>query len=227
MKLWKFLHLPLSPYLPAGLVRVARNAVAQFLFSGLLTILSVAPASAEGIFVPSPVTKGVLLVASPALSDPNFHHTVLLLVKHGSGGTLGLVLNRSTDVLLSQALPSLKGLNGTDHRLFTGGPVDPTRLLVLFRLKEAPPDAQPVINGLYVGGTPALLERVLTEAKPTEVFKAFAGYAGWAPGQLEFEMLQGSWGVLPLEAIDIFSKDPATLWQDSVARLQTPRVISH
>jgi len=176
--------------------------------------------------VPSPVAKGVLLVASPSLSDPNFHQTVLLLVKHGAGGSLGLVLNRSTNVLLSQALPHLNVLHGTNHRLFAGGPVEPTRLLLLFRLTEPPPDAQRVIDGLYVGGTPALLERVLTAAKPTEVFKAFAGYAGWAPGQLEFEMLQGSWGVLPIEGSDIFSKDPATLWPDSLVRLQAPRVIS-
>lgn len=176
--------------------------------------------------MPSPVTRGVLLVASPSLNDPNFHHTVLLLVKHGSEGTLGLVLNRSTNVLLSQVLPHLTALNGTDHRLSVGGPVEPTRLLLLFRLKEAPADARPVIDGLYVGGTPALLERVLTQAKPTEAFRAFAGYAGWAPGQLEVEMRQGSWGVLPLEGIDIFSKDQDSLWSDSVARLQGPRVIS-
>jgi putative transcriptional regulator len=166
-------------------------------------------------------------VASPSLNDPNFHHTVLLLVKHGSEGTLGLVLNRSTNVLLTQVLPNLTALKGTNHRLFVGGPVEPARLLLLFRLKEAPADARPVIDGLYIGSTPALLERVLTEAKPTEDFRAFAGYAGWAPGQLEFEMLQGSWAVLPLEGVDIFNKDQASLWPNSIARLQSPRVISH
>ena len=93
-------------------------------------------------------------------------------------------------------------------------------------MKEPPADARPVIDGLYIGSTPALLERVIIEAKPTENFRAFAGYAGWAPGQLEFEMLQGAWAVLPLEGVDIFSKDQASLWPDSVARLQTPRVIS-
>ena len=201
--------------------------LAGFLCSGLLAILAVGSASAERTFASSSITKGMLLVASPSLTDPNFRQTVLLLVKHGDEGTLGLVLNRSTNVRLSQVLPNLTALNGSDHRLFTGGPVEPTRLLLLFRLKEPPADARPVIDGLYVGGTPALLERVLTEAKPTEAFRAFAGYAGWAPGQLEFEMRQGSWGVLPLDGFDIFGKDPATLWPDSVMSLQSPRVISH
>jgi putative transcriptional regulator len=199
----------------------------RVLCGGLLTLLSVGSVLAEERFPPAPITKGVLLVASPSLSDANFDHTVLLIIKHGPEGTLGLVLNRSTNVRLSQVLPNLTVLNGTNHRLFVGGPVEPARLLLLFRSKVPLADARPILDGLYVGGTPGLLERVFTEAQTTGVFRAFGGYAGWAPGQLEFEMLQGSWGVLPLEGVDILGKDPASLWPDSVARLQTPRVISH
>lgn len=227
MNLLRCLDLPTSRFAQTTSVRVAQSTFQKCLWGGLLTVFSVGSAWAEGAFVPSSITKGVLLVASPSLNDPNFHHTVLLLVKHGSEGTLGLVLNRPTNVLLSKVLPNLRALNGTDHRLFVGGPVEATRLLLLFRLKEPSADARPVIDGLYVGSTPGLLERVLTEAKPTEDFRAFAGYAGWAPGQLEFEMLQGSWAVLPLKGVDIFSKDQASLWPDSITRLQTPRVISH
>ena len=227
MSLLRCLDLSESRSLPTCGVRTSGSALQILLWGGLLTVLSAGSVGAEAAFVPSPVTKGVLLVASPSLNDPNFHHTVLLLVKHGSEGTLGLVLNRSTNVLLSQVLPNLTALSGTDHRLSVGGPVEPTRLLLLFRLKEPPPDARPVIDGLYVGSAPGLLERVLSEAKPTEVFRAFAGYAGWAPGQLEFEMRQGSWAILPLEGIDIFGKDQTSLWFDSIARLQAPRVISY
>lgn len=213
-------------YSLSACVRVSQSILQSALCVGLLTVISVGSVWSEDPFRPSPVTKGVLLVASPSITDPNFHHTVLLLIKHGSEGTLGLVLNRSTHVFLSQVLPNLTALNGTDHRLFAGGPVEPARLLLLFQLKDAPADARPVIDGLYVGSTPALLERVLTEAKPTEVFRAFAGYAGWAPGQLEFEMRQGSWAVLSLDGADIFGKDPASLWPDSLARLQAPKVVS-
>lgn len=227
MRLLRCLDLPTSQNLATMWMHAPGSALRTLLWGGLLTLLCVGSVRAEVAFVPSPVTKGVLLVASPSLNDPNFHHTVLLLVKHGPEGALGLVLNRSTNVLLSQALPNLTGLSGTDHRLSVGGPVEPTRLLLLFRLEEPSTETRPVIDGLYVGGTPALLERVLTEAKPTERFRAFAGYAGWAPGQLEFELHQGSWGVLPLEGVDIFGKNQASLWQDSVARLQSPRVISH
>lgn len=226
MDLLRCLHRLVPRHSPGTCVRAARSTLQRVLCAGLLIVLSAGSVLAEDAFVPSAVTKGALLVASPSLNDPNFHHTVLLLIKHGSEGTLGLVLNRSTNVRLSQVLPNLTALNGTDHRLFAGGPVEPTRLLLLFRLKDPPADARPVIDGLYVGSTLALLERVLTEAKPNEMFRAFAGYAGWAPGQLEFEMLQGSWGVLPLDGVDIFGKDPASLWPESLARLQAPRVVS-
>jgi len=208
---------------PAG----AMKTLASVLLAGLLTVLQATPALAGGEFEPSSVARGVLLVASPSLADPNFREAVILIVEHGPEGTLGLILNRSTHVLLSEALPDLTVLKGTSYRLFAGGPVEPTRLLLLSRLKEPPPDVRPVFDGVYVGGTPDVLERIITQAKPTEAFRAFAGYAGWAPGQLAFEMLEGSWAVLPPDSFNIFDKDSATLWSDCISRLQAPRVISY
>jgi putative transcriptional regulator len=201
--------------------------MASLLLGGLLTVLPAGPAPAEGEFSPSSIKKGVLLVASPTLGDPNFYQTVVLVVEHGPGGTLGVILNRSTKVLLSEALPDLAVLKGTTYRLFAGGPVEPTRLLLLFRLKEPPPDALSVFDGVYVGGTRNVLERIITRAKPTEAFRAFGGYAGWGPGQLEFEMLQGAWAVLPPDSTGIFDQDPESFWEDCVRRLQGPRVIAN
>jgi putative transcriptional regulator len=197
-----------------------------FLLAGLLTIPTTPPLAANE-FAPSSVQKGVLLVASPSLNDPNFHHSVVLILEHGPGGTLGVILNRSTDVLLSEALPDLNILKGTTFKLFAGGPVEPRRMLLLSRLKEPIADVRSVFDSVYVGGTSAVLERIITQGKPSEAFRAFAGYAGWAPGQLGFEMLQGSWAVLPPDSINIFDQDPGRLWPDSVSRLQAPRTISH
>jgi putative transcriptional regulator len=205
----------------------AIKTLASVLLAGFLTVLQATPALADGEFEPSSVARGVLVVASPSLADPNFREAVILIVEHGSEGTLGLILNRSTHVLLSEALPDLTVLKGTSYRLFAGGPVEPTRLLLLSRLKEPPADVRPVFDGVYVGGTPEVLERIITQAKPTEAFRAFAGYAGWAPGQLAFEMLEGSWAVLPPDSFNIFDKDSATLWSDCISRLQAPRTISY
>lgn len=209
-----------------GISGVGRT-VASFLFAGLLTLLHAASVVASTEFAPSSVENGVFLVASPSLQDPNFRQSVVLIVEHGRAGTLGLVLNRSTGVLLSEALPDLTVLQGTTHRLFAGGPVELNRLLLLFRLKEPPAGSRLIFDGVYMGDTPKILERIIAQAKPTDTFRAFAGSARWAPGQLKYEMLQGAWAVLPPDSKGIFDKDPATFWQDCIDRLQAPRVISY
>jgi putative transcriptional regulator len=191
----------------------------------VLTLLAGGSALAGPEFSPSSVEKGVFLVASPSLNDPNFRQTVVLVLDHGSQGTLGLILNRATDMLLSEALPDVSVLKGTTHRFFAGGPVQPNVLLLLSRLQKAQPDMRSVFDNVYVGGNPDALERIMRQAGPAARFRAFAGYAGWGPGQLGFEMLQGSWAVLSAES-NLFDKDPAALWPDSLARLQAPRVIS-
>ena len=200
------------------------RASASFLLVGLLTVLYAGPALAAKEFSPASLEKGVLLVASPSLDDPNFRQAVVLVVEHGPEGTVGLILNRSTNVLLSKALPDIPVLKGTSYRLFAGGPVEPTRFLLLFRLKEPPADARSVFDGVYLGRTPKVLERIITQAKPTDTFRAFVGFASWVPRQLEAEMLLGAWAILPPDSFSIFDKDPGTLWKDSISRLQAPRV---
>lgn len=217
---------PLPEYSIALNSTLIRRAIATFLLGGFLSVLHAVPAPAAMEFEPSSVEKGVLLVAHPSLDDPNFRQAVVLIVEHGSQGTMGLVLNHSTYMLLSHALPDLTVLRGTTYRLFKGGPVEPTRLLLLYRLKEPPADARSVFDGVYIGGASGVLERIITQAQPTEAFRAFAGFAAWAPGQLKSEMLQGAWGALPPDAIGIFDKDPALLWSDCIKSLQGPRVIS-
>jgi putative transcriptional regulator len=204
-----------------------RKAIASFLMAGLVIVLQAIPVIGSTGFSPSSVEKGVFLVASPSLIDPNFHETVVLIVEHGSGGTLGLIVNRSTRMPLSEALPDLTVLKGTTHRLFTGGPVEPTRLLLLVRLREPPIGFRSVFDGVYVGGALGIVERIITQAKPAETFRAYAGFARWAPGQLKYEIHQGAWAVLPPDSSGIFDKDPATLWQDCIGRLAAPRVISY
>jgi putative transcriptional regulator len=199
--------------------------MAGWLLLVLLTALHTAPAVAGTEFSPSAVEKGVFLVASPSLNDPNFRQTVVLVVEHGAQGTLGLILDRTTNMLLSEALPNVPALKGTTHKLFVGGPVQPSVLLLLSRLKAPQPEMRSVFDSVYLGGTPDVLQQILAEAGPSARFRAFAGYAGWGPGQLGFEMLQGAWAVLPPEG-NLFDRDPASLWADSIARLQAPRVIS-
>lgn len=215
-----------SDHLTASNLANTGKVLVNLLIGGVFTILYAIPVLAGTEFTPWPVTKGALLVASPSLTDQNFHQSVVLILEHGPAGTVGVILNRPTKVLLSEALPNLPVLKGTTYPLFAGGPVEAARMHLLFRLREAPTDARSLFDGVYVGGTPDMLARIITQPKPTEAFRAFAGYASWAPRQLEAEMGLGAWAALPPDAASIFDQDPATLWKNCLRRLQAPRVIS-
>ena len=158
--------------------------------------------------------KGVFLVAAPALRDPNFRQTVVLLCEHGPEGALGVVVNRPTAMLVSEALPQVPVLEGQHHVLFSGGPVQPNHVLVLFRLSETPTDTHHVFDGVYLGGDMGVLERLITIPTGTEAFRAYVGYSGWGPGQLEQEMKTGAWITLPADPTIVFEKEPALIWPD-------------
>lgn len=173
-----------------------------------------------------PLKAGIFLVASPNLGDPNFRQTVVLICIYGPEGTLGVIVNRPTDLLLSEALPAMTALHGKPDVLYAGGPVQPNGLVVLFHVEREPADTRQVLQDVYMGGNIDTLARILSEPKANEAFRAYAGYAGWAPGQLEFEMAMGSWGIVPADAGSIFDKDPARLWDDLINALKTPQTIS-
>ncbi len=175
----------------------------------------------------SAIKKGVLLVAHPSLMDPNFRQAVVLVCEHGAEGTLGVIINRPTAVPLSEALPNVSILKGTSYVLFAGGPVQPDGILMLFRVAEAPDQLRKVLERVYLGLSREILERVIMKPNPTETFRAYAGYAGWAPGQLEFEMAMGSWAAMPADPSSIFDKMPDTLWMELVEAMQAPRVIRY
>jgi putative transcriptional regulator len=166
--------------------------------------------------------KGVFLVAAPSLRDPNFRQTVVLLCEHGPEGALGVVVNRPTAMLISEALPDIPVLEGQRHVLFSGGPVQPNQVLILYRLAHEPVDTHHVFNGVYLGGDLSMLERVITKPVGAEAFRAFVGYSGWGPGQLESEMKTGSWITLPADSSVVFQKDPLSIWPDILRSLGKP-----
>jgi putative transcriptional regulator len=157
--------------------------------------------------------RGQLLVSSPALQDPNFRRTVVLIAHHDTEGAMGLVLSRPSDVAATDAVPSLEGLPGAEGPVYVGGPVQPDAFMVLAEFADITDAAVPIIGG--VGFMPA-------EAEPDEIsirrLRLFAGYAGWAPGQLEAELAEPAWIVVPAEAGDAFADDPDELWRDVLRR---------
>lgn len=164
----------------------------------------------------TPLAKGVFLIATPALRDPNFRQTVILLCEHGPEGALGVVVNRPTEMNIAEVLPQVPVLEGQGHRVYAGGPVQKNSLLVLYRLNEEIEDTHAVLEGVYLGGNMDTLERILEVPGEEESFRAYMGYSGWGPGQLETEMESGSWLTMPARSHLVFDEDSQALWGEVI-----------
>lgn len=163
--------------------------------------------------------KGIFLVAAPSLRDPNFRQTVVLLCEHGAEGALGVVVNRPTAMSISEALPQVPIIEGAGHVLYAGGPVQTNQVMLLYRGEQLPENSHPVFDGVCLGGDVGMVERILIGSPTKESFRAYLGYSGWGPGQLESEMRTGSWITLPADSTMVFEKDPAHVWPDILLTL--------
>ena len=166
---------------------------------------------------------GCLLVATPVLEDPNFRRTVILVVEHEAAeGTLGVVLNRPTDVPVERVLDSWSELVTGPSVVFKGGPVAPTSALAIGLV---PGDAEPLgWHALDGAAAVSRLGLVDLDAPPDllapaiDRLRVYAGYAGWAPGQLKAEIDEGAWYVVAAEPADAFAGQPEGLWAGVLRR---------
>jgi putative transcriptional regulator len=153
--------------------------------------------------------KGQLLIASATLLDPNFKQTVVLVAEHGEEGAMGLVLNRPSETSVAEAVPHLEGLGGENALVFVGGPVETAAVVVLAEFDD-PDNAASLVFG-DVGFVPADADTSVL-AGATRRARIFAGYAGWAAGQLEAELEEEAWILEPALVEDVFSADAEQLW---------------
>lgn len=161
---------------------------------------------------------GRLLVALPALRDPNFDRTVVLIVDHDHDGTLGVVLNRPSTLPLTEHAGEWLSTAAPPARVFVGGPVQPDRGLALaWWLPEVTPDEtiRTVTSRTGVVDLDADPERVRAQVTGLRIF---AGYAGWGPDQLTAEIAEGAWVVLTAEPGDVVHPHPERLWSEVLAR---------
>ncbi|THC47550.1 YqgE/AlgH family protein [Streptomyces sp. A1499] len=175
---------------------------------------------------------GRLLVATPALADPNFDRAVVLLLDHDEEGSLGVVLNRPTPVDVADILEGWGDLAGAPGVVFQGGPVSLDSAL---GVAVVPGDEASAAGSRPRGGggggdlvgfrrVHGAIGLVDLEAPPELLSPAlgslriFAGYSGWGPGQLETELADGAWYVVESEPGDISSPDPERLWRAVLRR---------
>ncbi len=158
--------------------------------------------------------RGKLLIASPALGDPNFARTVVLITEHNDEGAMGVVLNRPSETAVDEVAPELASVVGGEP-VFIGGPVQPQALVVLAEFTD--PDAAAWIVAADVGFVAGDTEHSEID-QVARRGRVYAGYSGWGAGQLESELGEEAWIVEPPLPAELFCEAPASLWQDVLTR---------
>ena len=128
---------------------------------------------------------------------------------------MGVVLNRVSPVTVEDAVPPIAPLAGPEDLVYIGGPVQPQAVVVLADFVN--PEQAEALVVETVGFVPGEIEDASDVGELRSV-RVFAGYAGWAPGQLEGELEEGSWVVVPAMPSDVFTSDPDKLWSDVLRR---------
>lgn len=159
----------------------------------------------------------ILLVASTQMQDPRFMRTVVLVTRHGRSPPLGVIINRPLPTTLGEIIPQLPD-DEAKRPLFFGGPIAPNTLVFLFRSNQGSDDAIAVAKDIHLGRSSATLNELLSGRHAHSGLRVFAGYAGWADGQLENEIRRGGWHVLPLDRELLFDKDVAQIWPELIRR---------
>ena len=163
--------------------------------------------------------NGLLLVAKPSLSDPNFSRTVVLVTQTEDGGTVGVIVNRPTTLKLRQFLSDEFNTSNYRDPVYVGGPVLRQTVVVLFRAKARPAaPAFHVLKGVYLTMHPDNIKPLL--ANKSARYRVYAGFSGWAPRQLESEFMRDGWYFLQADEATVFRKDTEGLWQELLERAQ-------
>lgn len=167
---------------------------------------------------PGDLAPGRILVARRSLTDPLFVKSVILLVRYGKTGALGLMVNRRTTMPISRALSEMKAAASQSDPVFVGGPVELDSVFALTRAPRKPEGTRAVAGNIYFIGTKTTLEHALGHPASPSTLRIYLGYCGWAPHQLENEVLAGAWYIFNGSQRLAFDPKPATLWSRLITR---------
>ena len=189
-----------------------RTAIA---FLAILALVLALPAAAQQQLP----ANGLFLVAKPSLGDPNFSRTVVLVTQTPDGGTVGVIVNRPTTLKLSDFLSKEFDTANYKGALYFGGPVMRQALVVVFRSETVPAAAAfHVLKDVYLTMHPDNIESLL--ANPAARYRVYAGFSGWAPRQLESEIMRDGWYFLQADEATVFRESADGLWEDLLERAQ-------
>lgn len=160
---------------------------------------------------------GKILISEPFMLDPNFKRSVVLLVEHGDEGSVGLVWNQPTELVVSDILENFPEFKAKVH---IGGPVEPDTLHYIHTIGDVLTGAKEILSGVFWGGDFEILRAIIKsgDVNPNEVI-FFIGYSGWDPTQLEEEIEQNSWIVSDTSKENLFADTYDDFWKNTVKSL--------
>jgi putative transcriptional regulator len=169
-------------------------------------------------FSPEELAKGKILISEPFLGDPNFSRSVILLLEYSKeNGAVGFVLNKPTDLNMSDMIEEYPI---DSFRYHYGGPVKPENVFFLHTLGDSIDHSQQIIPGLWWGGDfDQITSLIKSGTVPQREVKFFGGYSGWAAQQLEDELLERSWILSSMSTEQIMKEDIDELWRESLKSL--------
>jgi len=169
---------------------------------------------------PAKPAPGKFLVARRDLDGSYFGRSIIYLIEHDGDGTLGLIVNRHSNIRLSEAMPDIEAERAQSHALHYGGPVGLQMLFVLVRGNSVPGAMTHVAEDIYVGSDQRIIEAIMTARLPSNEVRFYLGYSGWAGGQLNSELERGSWHVVAADTNAIFTDEADTLWYQLIEQLE-------
>jgi putative transcriptional regulator len=187
------------------------------------------PRAEQSRWAGMPPAPGCLLIAAPPLTGAAFVQTVLYVLEHDDTGTAAVILNRPSHTPVGQVLPDWHDVVSDPSVVFSGGPVQPDGALCLGLLKgaaltalppgPAAPAVRPVVDAICTVDLDGDVDPIVAA---TTGLRVFAGHAGWSPGQLDGELAEGAWFVVPGEPGDVFATVPELLRRDVLRRQPGP-----
>ena len=185
--------------------------------------------SDEAVFLAKPhqqygmdLQEGMFLIAGREMPDPRFRKSVILIVKHSDMGSMGLVINKRSDIPLSKILTDLENKTSENHILYYGGPVQMNVIQLLFRRTSQLEDTEHLLDDVFLTAMRARLEQLLSEDIDPKNWRVFFGYAGWSPGQLANELIRGDWYLYPASQMNIFDQEPDMVWPQLIDLVSPP-----
>jgi len=155
--------------------------------------------------------KGDLLVSQPFMIDGNFRRTVVFLTEYNEDGALGFILNRPINYKVDELMPDFPDFDAVGY---FGGPVATNTIHFIHKVGELVEDSIEIKDGIYWGGNFDKLKFLIENKIVTkDDIRFYVGYSGWSPGQLEDELIHGSWIIAPSDPNFIFKVKEKDMWK--------------